>query len=66
MVARCFGQIHSVYFSKTFAPTSSATVVKIAVAVTNENGWLLRYLDVKKVFIQAYLDKAVYMLLPVG
>ena len=40
--------------------------MKIAVAVANENGWLLRHMDVKQAFIQAYLDKAVYMLLPVG
>ena len=49
-----------------FAPTSSAASVKIAVAVANEKGWLLRHLDVKQAFIQAYLDEAVYMRLPAG
>ena len=39
MVARGFGQIRNVDFSKIFAPTPSASSVKIAVAGTNEKGW---------------------------
>ena len=66
MVARGFGQIHNVDFSETFAPTTSAASVKIAVAVANEKGWLLRHLDVKQAFIQAHLDEAVYIRLPAG
>ena len=66
MVERGFGQIHNVDFSETFAPTPSAASVKIAVAVANEKGWLLRHLDVKQAFIQAHLDEAVYMRLPAG
>ena len=66
MVARGFGQIHNVDFSETFAPTPSTASVKIAVAVANEKGWLLRHLDVKQAFIQAHLDEAVYMRLPAG
>ena len=66
MIARGFGQIHVVIFSETFAPTPSAASVKIAVAVANEKGWLLRHLDVKHAFIQAHLDEAVYMRLPAG
>ena len=38
MVARCFGQIHYVDFSETFAPTPSAASMEIAVAVPNEKG----------------------------
>ena len=66
MVARGFGQIRNVNFSETFAPTPSAANVKIAVAVANKKGWLLRHLDVKQAFIQAHLDEAVYMRLPAG
>ena len=66
MIARDFGQIHNVDFSETFAPTPSAASVKIAVAVANEKGWLLRHLDVKQASIQANLDGAVYMRLPTG
>ena len=66
MVARAFDQIHNVDASETFAPTPSAASVKIAVAVANEKGWLLRHLDVKQAFIQANLDEAVYMRLPTG
>ena len=66
MVTRGYDQIHNVYFSETFAPTPSAASVKIAVAVANEKGWLLRHLDVKQTFIQAYLDEAVYMRLSAG
>ena len=40
--------------------------MKIAVAVANDKGWLLRHLDVKQAFIQAHLDEAVYMRLPAG
>ena len=50
MVARGFGQIHNVAFSEMFAPTSSGASVKIALAVVNEKGWLLRHLDVKQAF----------------
>ena len=66
MVARGFGQIHSVTFSETFAPTPSAASVKITVAVTNEKCWFLRPLDINQVFIEAHLDEAVYMRLPAG
>ena len=67
MVARGLRQIHSIDFSETFAPTPSTASVKIAVAVANEKGcWLLRHLDRKQAFIQAYLDEAVYMRLPVS
>ena len=66
MVERVFGQIHNVDFSETFAPTPSAASVKIAVAVANGKGWLLRHLDVKQTFIKAHLDEAVYMRLPAG
>ena len=64
MVARGFDQIHNVDSSETFAPTPSAASVKIAVAVANEKGWLLRHPDVKQAFIQAH--EAVYMRLPTG
>ena len=50
MVARRFGQLHNVG-----SPTPSAASVKIAVAVADEKGWLLRRLDVKQAFIQLYL-----------
>ena len=66
MVARGFGQIRNVDFSETFSPTPSTASVKIAVAVANEKGWLLRHLDVKQAFIQAHFDEAVYMRLPAG
>ena len=66
IVARGFGQIHNVDVSETFAPTPLAASVKIAVAVANEKGWLLRHLDVNQAFIQAHLDEAVYMRLPAG
>ena len=66
MAARGFGQIHNVDFPEAFASTPSPASLKIAAAVANEKGWLLRHLDVKKAFIQAHLDKAVYMRLPAG
>ena len=66
MATRSFGQIQNVGFSETFAPTRSAASMKIAVAVANENGWLLRHLDVKQAFIQAHMDEAVYMRLHAG
>ena len=66
MVARGFGQIQSADFFETFAPSPSAVSVKIAVAVANDKGWLVRHLDVKQAFIQAHLDEAICMRLPAG
>ena len=66
IAAKGFDQIHNVGVSEMFAPTPSAASVKIAVAVANEKGWLLRHLDVKQAFIQAHVDEAVYMRLPAG
>ena len=66
MVVRGFGQIRNVDFYETFAPTPSATSVKIAVAVLNEKAWLLWYIDIKLAFIQAHWDESVYMRLPAG
>ena len=48
MVARRFGQIYNVNVSKTFSPTPSAAKVKIAVAIANGKGWLLRHLDINR------------------
>ena len=59
MVARGLGQIHNVDFSKAFPSIPSDASVRIAVAVANEKGWLLRHLDVKQSFVQAHLDEAV-------
>ena len=66
MVARGFGQINNVDFSETFAPTPSAGSVKIAVAMANEKGRLLRHLGVMQSFTQVHLNEAVYMRLPAG
>ena len=66
MVARNFGQVHIVDFSETSAPIPSAVSARIAVAVANDKDWLLQYQDIKGAFIQAHLDKAVYMRLPAG
>ena len=38
--------------------------MRIATAVANEKGWLLRHLDVTQEFIHVHLDEAVYMRLP--
>ena len=64
LVARGFGQVHTVDFLETRAPTPAASSVKLLVAIAVKNDRELRQLDVKQAFIQANLDFNVFMKLP--
>ena len=66
LVARGFSQAHTVDFLETYAPTPTASSVKLLVAIAVKHDWELRQLDVKQAFIQADLDFNVFMKLPDG
>ena len=48
LVARGFSQVHTVDFLETYAPTPAASSVKLLVAISVKNDWVLRQLDVKQ------------------
>ena len=66
LVARGFGQQLGVDYFNTFAPTPTASSIKVALATAVQNDWPLYHFDVKQDFVQAKLDTDVYMKLPYG
>ena len=65
LVARGFGQVHTVGFFETYAPpTPTVSSVKPLVAIAIKNDWELRQPDVKQAFIQGDLDFNASMKLP--
>ena len=66
LVAHGFGQQLGVDYFNTFAPTPTASSIKVALAIAMQNDWPLYHFDVKQAFVQAKLDTDVYMKLPYG
>ena len=51
------------YFN-TFAPTPTASSIKVALAIAVQIDWPLYHFDIKQAFFQAKLDTDVYMKIP--
>ena len=64
LVARGFEQQLGVDYFNTFAPTPTVSSIKVALAIVEQNDWLLYHFDVKQAFVQEKLDTDVYTKLP--
>ncbi len=66
LVARGFSQKPGVDFTDTFAPTGTATLLRVVIALALRFGLQLHYLDVKTAYLNADLEEEVYVRPPPG
>ena len=52
LVARGFGQQLGVDYFNTFAPTPTVSSIKVALAIAEQNDWLLYHFDVNKLLLR--------------
>lgn len=65
-VVRGFSQVPGVDYDKTWAPVPSAATTRALMAVCAKKGWDMHHLDVKTAFLNATMDKELYVSSPVG
>ena len=66
VVAKGFTQVQDVDYHETTFPTPASAPVKMIVVIANEKGLPVFHLDVSQAFVQAPLEKEIYMCLPPG
>jgi Reverse transcriptase (RNA-dependent DNA polymerase) len=64
--ARGDRQIEGVDYFEKYAPVVSWTTVRLLLCMSITQGWKTRQVDFSNAFVQATLDKAVYIKLPAG
>ena len=66
LVAQGFNQVPGRDFDETWAPVPSAATTRALFAVAAASGWEVHHVDVKTAFLNAKMDKEMYIKLPDG
>ncbi|KAK8921706.1 hypothetical protein KSP39_PZI020254 [Platanthera zijinensis] len=66
LVARGFSQQYGEDYEETFSPVAKMTSVWVVIALAACQGWKMRQLDVKNVFLYGEIDKDIFMVQPLG
>jgi len=61
LVAKGYTQIFGLYYGNTFSPVAKMAIVRLFIAMTTLQQWLLYQLDVKNVFLNGDLQEEIYM-----
>jgi len=64
LVAQGFNQVPGRDFDETWAPVPNTTTSRALFAVAAANGWEVHHVDVKTAFLNAKMDKEMYIKLP--
>jgi len=66
LVAQGFNQVPERDFDETWAPVPSSATTRALFAVAAAKAWEVHHVDVKTAFLNAKMDKEMYIKLPVG
>ena len=66
LVAQGFNQVPGRDFDETWAPVPNAATTRALFAVAAAMGWKIHHVDVKTAFLNAKMDKEMYIKLPDG
>lgn len=66
VVAKGYAQWQGVDFDEVFAPVTRLETVRLLLALTSKNGWVVDHLDVKSAFLNGELEETVYVTQPEG
>jgi len=66
LVAQGFNQVSGRDFDETRAPVPNTATSRALFAVAATNGWEVHHVDVKTAFLNAKMDKKMYIKLPEG
>ena len=65
-VVKGYTMVSGVDFGDTFAPTPNPTSIRLMIALSVQLGYKLKVADVETAFLQADMDKEVYVSMPAG
>ena len=65
-VVKGYTMVSGVDYGNTFAPTPSPTSIRLMIALSVQLGYKLKAADVETAFLQANMDKEVYVSMPAG
>ena len=60
-VAKGFSQKEGVDYDETFAPMAQYTSITSIIAIASAMGWKLHHMDVKKTFLNGFIEEEVYI-----
>ncbi len=66
LVAKGYAQTYGIDYEETYSPIAKMTTVRAIVTMAATKGWSLHKMDVKNVFLHAYLQEEMYMEQPPG
>ena len=66
LVAKGFSQIRGIDYELTFSPTLSIDSLKFIIALASKLHWDIFQLDIKAAYLNAKLDKNIYVTIPQG
>jgi len=66
LVARGFKQIIEKDFDATYSPTLSPEIIRIILCISSKLYWNIYQLDIKAAYLNADLDKTIYVNIPEG
>ena len=65
-VAKGYSQVENIDYEETFSPTAKITSIRMLVQVSVQNGYILHQMDFKTAYLNADIDREIYVEQPPG